>query len=81
MSAVIQKVDLLAVINEAMAYTDDAFPLLYAHEAVVELFAAIFENRSATEAFAQDGCPENYVRFDDSERRLLRALANVGATP
>lgn len=46
--------------------------------AVAELIEAVIENRDATQAFANDGAPSNYVRFDDSERRVLAALARVG---
>lgn len=46
--------------------------------AVAELIEAIKENRAAMEAFAQDGMPSNYIRFDQSERRLLKALDRVG---
>ena len=52
-----------------------------AREAMAEFIEAVKENRRLTEVFAQDGCPENYFAYDESERRVLRALERIGATP
>lgn len=77
-----RKVDVVAVLESEIAayglHTPQRFDLIEALDAVKELVAAVIENREATQAFANDGMPENYARFDDSERRLLSALSRIG---
>lgn len=66
-----QKVDVLSALN---LYGVD--PEVCA--AVAELIEAVKENRLCLQEFANDASQTIYIRFDDSERRLLKALARIG---
>ena len=80
-----QGVDVLAVMDRAAekirflaektGISHPATDLAEARAAVAELVEAVRENRAATQAFANDGHPFNYARYDASERRLEAALA------
>lgn len=72
----------VAVIDELIAVPvvechDDALFVEKAklmRDSVAELIAAVVENRDATQAFANDGMPENWIRYQNSEDRLNAAL-------
>jgi hypothetical protein len=64
---------------ETQEDNDASDALLKARAAVAELIESVIENRKATQEFANDGRPENYFAWDASERRVQKALANVGA--
>lgn len=87
MSTETQKVDVIAVLSlhaemrEAAGKPNLANELRSARGAVAELIEAVKENRRLTEVFAKDGSPENYFPYDESERRVLRALEAIGSTP
>ena len=46
-------------------------------ERVTELLAAAEENRNATAEFANDGQPDNWVRYEASESRLDAAIQAI----
>lgn len=82
-----QKVDVLAVLYDAERYanlhgskTDGGWwsDIIAAREAVAELIEAVKENRVLLQEFANDGKPENYFAWDESERRVMAALARIG---
>lgn len=56
-------------------YVIEADKLDEARAAVAELMEAIKESREATQEFANDGQPENYARYINSEDRIVAALA------
>lgn len=47
------------------------------HDAVAEYIAAVEESRAATQAFANDGQPENWIRYEASEARIIAAHARM----
>lgn len=77
--------DVLAVLDRAQnalgiaGFSGPANEVIAARDTVSELIAAVIENRSATQAFANDGQPANWTRYEVSERRLEAALAKAGA--
>lgn len=77
-----QKVDVLALLNRLM--TPSARSLVSCievekvYDAMAELIEAVKENRLCLQEFANDASQTIYIRFDESERRLLKALDRVG---
>ena len=57
---------------------EDFHGILRALTNLGEFVDAVKANRLATEAFAEDGMPHNYAVFDDSERRLMKAMHTIG---
>lgn len=51
-----------------------------ARAAVAELIEAVKENRIVTQDFANDGCPDNYFKYEASDRRVMAALSRLGAS-
>lgn len=54
---------------------DVEMSLMWVRGVVNELIAAVIENREATQEFANDGQPANWVRWQNSQSRLVAALA------
>lgn len=45
-------------------------------KAIAELLEAVLEYREALQAFSNDGDPDNWARYENSEDRLDAAIAN-----
>lgn len=74
-----KKVDVVAVMDACIAKRDlNLSGMAEARAAVAELIEAVKENRIVAQDFANDGKPENYFRYEASERRVMEALARVG---
>lgn len=60
---------------DAMAEFEDA------RAKVAELLAAVEESRAATRAFANDGQPANWIRYEASETRIEDAIRAMRGEP
>ena len=68
-----------APINNLQLIREFADNAKKARYAVAELIKAIRESRIATQEFANDGLPKNWIRYEASEARIVAALKKVGA--
>lgn len=60
---------------------DNVFAFEDARAKVAELLAAVIESREATQAFANDGQPENWARYEASEARIENAIRAMRGEP